>query len=60
MMRAILRNGTLAERKIRETVDPLSACSPTDLSRIEGSLDKILTTGVPVESCVRRESDAIR
>jgi hypothetical protein len=48
------------ERKTREIVDPLSPCSPTDLSLLEGNLDKILTTGVPVESCLRQESEVVR
>jgi len=50
----------LTDRKIRETVDPASACSPIDFTRFEGSRDRILTTGVPVASCRRRDKDEVR
>lgn len=45
---------------MRETVDPVSACSPIDLSRLEGILERILTTGMPVVSWRSKFKDEMR
>jgi hypothetical protein len=50
----------LTDMKISDTMDPVSDCSPTDLSLLVGTLDRIRTTGVPVMSCRRRLSDEMR
>jgi hypothetical protein len=57
----------LTERNNNETVKPVSACSPTDLSRFSGSRDKMRMAGDPdlswrncdneeVSKCKRGES----
>jgi len=48
------------ERNINDTVEPVSACSPTDLRRHFGSRDKIRTTGVPDWSWRNRDNDEVR
>lgn len=50
----------LTERKIKETVEPASACSPIDFSLLVGFRDSILTTGAPVLSCRIVDRDVIR
>jgi hypothetical protein len=50
----------LTERNINDIVEPVSACSPTDLSRRVGSRDRIRTTGVPDLSWRNRDNDEVR
>ena len=50
----------LTDKNMSETVEPVSACSPTNFNRREGSFDKIRTTGCPVFSCRSRESEEVR
>jgi hypothetical protein len=52
--------GKHTERKIKETVEPVSDFSWMDLSRFEGVRDRIETTGACVVSCRMLLSDAIK
>ena len=51
---------SLTSRNKRETTDPVSDCSPTDFSCLEGVRDKMRTTGAPVDSCRNDVSDEMR
>lgn len=50
----------LADKNIKEMVEPVSAWSPTDFRRLEGIRERMRTTGVSVVSCRSRESDEMR
>ena len=44
----------------KETVDPVSDCSPINFRRRDGGLDKILITGMPFVSCRSSVIDDVR
>lgn len=50
----------LTERMMKETVDPVSDCSPIDFRRREGSLERILMTGMPFVSWRSSAIDDVR
>lgn len=52
--------GIRTDRNIMEMMDPVSACSPTDLTRLPGNLERIRTTGVPVVSCRSLINEEVR
>jgi len=50
----------LTSRNRRETVEPVSDCSPIAVTRFSGSRESIRTTGFPVVSCRRSDSELMR
>lgn len=54
------RTTPLTWRKMSETTEPVSDCSPTARSRRVGVRERIRTTGVAVDSCRSADSEPMR